>query len=427
MQTLNILLLNKSDAGGGAAIACRRLLESLQKNSVHATMLVQQKTTSNAHILSTTHTRVKEFYNLLLFLAERAWFLLYEKSADVRFAFSLANTGETISKDLIEETDILHLHWINQGFISFNGLHTLFSSNKPIMWTLHDMWPFTGGCHYVGSCTKYRTECNFCPFLRWPSSSDLSQKIFHKKKRLYSSLNPLRTVFVTCSRWLETIARRSALLQHFQITTIPNPIDTSLYHPVEKATARCTLGLPLDKKLILFGAGNIYDPRKGLQHLIKALNILRRELGDNASALEVIFFGKAKHPLNHTIPFKSYSLGVISDEATLINLYNSCDVFVLPSTEDNLPNTVMESLACGTPVVAFNIGGLPELIDHMENGYLAQPFSPEDLAHGLKVLLTTPSYGTFSHRARQKVITTFSMDVVAKQYLTLYEHLCTAL
>lgn len=421
---MNAVLINKTDSIGGAAIACRRLYEALKTHSLSPTLLVQHRGTQCSNIATTTNSQLKEYYNLLLFLIERLTFLPYEKSPDVRFAFSIANTGENIARHpLITKADLLHLHWVNQGFLSMKGLEALFLLKKPMVWTLHDMWTFTGGCHYAGDCRRFQSECNFCPFLRFPSARDLSNKIFKRKKKLFAKLNPQRTAFVTCSHWLQTVAESSALLHGFRILTIPNPIDTTLFHPSNKAEARRSFGLPPDKKLILFGAGNIYDKRKGLNHLLEALRILRSMLDEQASSLEIVIFGKAKQPIEPLIPFQTHSLGIITDETILAQLYASCDVFVLPSTEDNLPNTIMESLSCGTPAVAFKIGGIPEIIEHGVNGYLATPFSASDLAHGIHSVLFSSSYTALSQHARQKVVHTYTMEAIAQRYIALYEEL----
>jgi glycosyltransferase involved in cell wall biosynthesis len=421
---MKITLINTSDTIGGAAVACSRLLKALQQNGISATLLVQEKKGTDRGVISTTNSRIKHYCNFTRFAWELLTFALQEKSRDVRFSFSIANTGEDISKhSILLDSDVLHMHWINKGFLSLHSLEQLFRINKPIVWTLHDMWIFTGGCHYAGECRNYETECHNCPFLKKPAVRDISHRIFQEKLRLFESINPNAITFVTCSQWLAEVARKSRLLKGFNITSIPNPIDTMAFHPIDKVTARSKIGLPLEKKLILFGAGNILDKRKGIQYLSESLKILYGQHRELAEHVELVVFGKSKQPIQSLFSFRTHNLGVVKGEELLANLYSSCDVFVLPSMEDNLPNTVMESLACGTPVVAFRIGGIPEMIDHRVNGYLAEPFSAADFANGVFSLLSTSSSPIVAQNARGKVESTYTMDVIAQRYINLYKSL----
>jgi glycosyltransferase involved in cell wall biosynthesis len=339
----------------------------------------------------------------------------------VRFAFSLANTGEDISNQpVVQDADILHLHWINQGFLSLDSLRKLFQLNKPVVWTLHDMWTFTGGCHYAGSCLNYEQECHHCPFLKRPSAHDLAYQLFQRKLRLYKQIYPQKIVFVTCSQWLADKAKISRLLQNFPIVSIPNAIDPKSFYPLDKTQARNKIGLPLDKKLILFGAGNIFDKRKGIEYLRKALDLIVRQHPELAEQIELVIFGKSKQPVENLFPFKIHNLGILRTEDSLLNLYNSCDVFALPSLEDNLPNTVMESMACGVPVVAFRTGGIPEMIDHLKNGFLAEYLSSSSLAEGIRFILTSELTKEMQIHAREKIEKEYSPAAIAERYRNIY-------
>ena len=421
---MNVLLLNTSDQSGGAAVACRRLLKALRKNNISAQLLVQEQTSIDPTILSTTHSRIKQFVNVYRFVWERFLFFLHESSRNVRFAFSLANTGEDISSHPeVRQADILHLHWINRGFLSLHSIEKLFCMNKPIVWTLHDMWLFTGGCHYAGECTRYEKECHHCPFLKSPAAHDLSNKVFQAKLKLFRFADKNKITIVTCSRWLSDAARKSRLLNGFNIVSIPNPIDNTIYYPQERSAARTLLGLPLDKKLLLFGAGNISDKRKGLQYLVVAFQIIKQKNPEWVERIELVLFGKSNQATENVFPFPVHGLGVLTNEHRIASLYNACDLFALPSLEDNLPNTVMESLACGTPVVAFRTGGIPEMVEHLHNGFLADYRSAESMAEGIVTLLSSPEQSELRRNARAKVERDYAPKIVADQYRAVYANL----
>jgi glycosyltransferase involved in cell wall biosynthesis len=416
---MKVVLINSSDKSGGAAVACTRLLHALHANGVQVSMLVKDKATNNELIESTTTTKFKKIINFYRFAFERLIFFFYERSKEVRFAFSIANTGEDISKHhLVKEADIIHLHWFNQGYLSIKDIHKLLALNKPMVWTLHDMWPFTGGCHYAGDCNAYQRTCNHCPYLKKPGIHDLSAKIFFLKQTLYQKQN---ITFVGCSEWMAETARKSELIQKFEIKSIPNPIDTKIYKSINQIEVRNRLHLPENKLLILFGAANIFDKRKGFDYLIKALRILIEEQPETKNSIELILFGKAQQ--NIDLAYKIHQMPYINAEEEIVLLYNAADLFVLPSLEDNLPNTVMESLACGTPVVAFSIGGLPEMIEHGKNGYLAQYRSSRDLANGIKWVINHKDRKSIKDYSVLKVLNNYSFNRISSCYTQLYNEI----
>ncbi len=410
---MKILIINKSDTVGGAAIAARRLKDALQASNHSVKMLVQEKLTNDESIYSTTNGKFKKYYNFCLFILERLYFLLFEKSKAIRFAFSPAIAGEDISKHpLVKEADVIHVHWFNQGFLSLKGLNKLLKLNKKIVWTLHDMWAFTGGCHYAGDCQNYESNCGNCKFLKNPGQNDLSSKILKRKQQVLANKN---LQIVTCSNWLANKAKNSYLLKNADVTAIPNPIDTSTFKPIDKITLRNQLQLPDNKKLILFGAANVMDERKGLRSLVEALKKLKEENIELANESEILLFGKSNEEFLKQLPLKVNNLGVIRGEQNVAKVYAAADVFVLPSLEDNLPNTVMESLACGTPVVAFKIGGIPEMIAHKVNGYLSDYKYIGSLLDGLNFVLTNDlSQGT------KQFNPAFLQKHVAQKYYEVY-------
>jgi glycosyltransferase involved in cell wall biosynthesis len=417
---MKVTLINTSDSGGGAAAAGYRLFKALRTNGVDARLLVQHRSCADEQVRAVVNTRTDKLRAKVNFFAERLPFIAYERDPSVRFAFSTANTGVSIAGDpFVKDADILHLHWTNGGFLSIRNLRELFSLGKPIVWTLHDMWAFTGGCHYSEGCERFSDHCGNCPFLKKPYPDDLSGSGWLRKQELYQLADKL--VIVTCSNWLKETAKRSSLLAPFRIEAIPNPIDTELYAPGNKAASRSKWKIGTEEKVILFGAANITHKRKGIAYLAAALNKLKENYPDTGN-LRVIIFGKNTGFDIAGIPFRTTALPLIRSRLELVELYTAADVFVQPSLEDNLPNMVMESLACGTPVAAFHTGGLPDLIDHKVNGYLAELRSADDLAAGIYWLLGA---GSAALPARNKVLENFNGANIAGAYGKIYNDLLT--
>lgn len=416
---IKVTLINTADKGGGAAVACTRLLNALL-GKVKVKMLVQYKESNYTAIVSILKNSLDILIAKANFLYERLPFIaFYEKSKAVRFAFSTANAGINISKNnTITQANLLHIHWVNQGFLSIKNLKQLLILNKPIVFTLHDMWAFTGGCHYAGECINFVENCGNCKFLKVPSNNDISKNGWLAKQNLYQQNSKL--VFVACSNWMAEMAQKSSLLQDFEILTIPNPINTALYKPLNKTEIREKWGFNAEAKVVLFGAANINDKRKGIAYLIGALQILKTQYPK--LNLQIVLFGKNNLLDTTQLPFDTKSLSIITSEKDLVEIYNLADVFVLPSLEDNLPNMVMEALACGVPVVAFNQGGIPEMVNHKQNGYVAKYESIEDFAEGINWVLNNKNVDLKAN-ARQKVIDNYSEDLIAQKYTAVYQSL----
>ena len=422
---MKITILSTFDNFGGAAIAASRLNKALNNNGLLSNMLVQDKKRNLPNVESIAQNWFQKKLALLRFALDRYQFAFYEKNKDVRFIFSQAKIGIDISNHpLIQKSDIIHLHWINFGFLSLNSLEKLFKINKPVVWTLHDMWVFTGGCHYSRECTNYERNCGNCvQFLKNSSENDLSHQVWERKKEIFSKAN---VTIVTCSEWLAQKARESSLLKDKTIVSIPNPIDTDVFRPIEKSVAREYFKLLPDKKYILFGAVKISDARKGFAYFAEAISIINQQLIINnidSDNIEVLIFGQAQAADFEGLPFKVNILGKLSDSETIATAYSAASVFVSPSIEDNLPNTIMESMACGTPVVGFEVGGIPEMIDHEKSGYLAKYKSSEDLAKGIYWILFNADYQLLANNSRQKVLDNYSEKVVAEKYKKVYQSL----
>ena len=413
---MRVLIINTSDRMGGAAIAAYRLMDALKNNGIKAKMLVRDKRSDQISVVELK----KSWWKVWQFIWERIiiWKENHFKKHNL-FAVDIANTGTDVTTlPEFQQADVIHLHWINQGMLSLNDIHKIILTGKPIVWTMHDMWPCTGICHHARDCNKYHDECNSCPYIyNGGRKNDLSNKVFLNKKALYK-LAPI--TFVTCSKWLKEQASFSALLTGQQIIDIPNPINTNLFKPRNKIESRTKCKLPIDKKLILFGSIKITDKRKGIDYFIESCKLLVEKYPEVKDEWGIVVYGKHSDQLISLLPFKVYALNYISSEKELVDVYNSVDIFVTPSLEENLPNTIMEAMACGTPCVGFHIGGIPEMIDHLHNGYVAEYKSAEDFANGIHWALTEGDYNTLSEEAYRKVVASYSEGAVAKRYIDIY-------
>ncbi len=415
---MRIILINTSEQIGGAAVAARRLMEALRNNGVKAKLLVRDKQSDRISVVALKHN----WYLVWKFIWERIviWRANHYKRHAL-FAVDIANTGTDItSLPEFRQADVIHLHWINQGMLSLKNIEKILASGKPVVWTMHDMWPSTGICHYAGSCTLYERGCHNCPFIYNSRKKDLSYRIYQKKQALYGRYN---IHFVTCSLWLQGLAKKSGLLCGQPVTSIPNPINTNLFKPHDKAQAREKCHLPQDCKLILFGSVKITDKRKGIDYLVTSCKLLAEQHPGLKETLGVVAFGNQSKQLENLLPLKVYALPYVMDEHQLIDIYNAVDIYVTPSLEDNLPNTIMEAMACGIPCVGFHVGGIPEMIDHLHNGYVARYKSAEDFANGIYWILTEPDYANLSEQAWRKVAGHYSESVVARRYTALYNQI----
>lgn len=320
-----------------------------------------------------------------------------------------------LSNGACRSADLIHLHWIGGGFIACHSLPRL---KKPLVWTLHDAWPFTGGCHFFGSCLGYTRSCGRCPQLGSMRSWDLSRLTRSWKGRSWKSLD---LCLVSPSNWLAQRAASSSLFSDTRIEVIPLGLDLSLFKPIEQSFARTALNLPLDKRIVVMGAvGSTVDPRKGFHHLVQATRLMASQ--GWAKDTEVVVFGSSQPPSQPDSGVRTTFLGVLRDELSLSLAYSAADVFVAPSLQENFCQTVLEAMACGTPAVAFRVGGMPDLIEHQRTGYLARAFEVNDLAKGLCwVMEDRMRQKALAIRSRQTVEANFSLQKAADRYKALYE------
>ena len=412
---MRVLIVNTSERTGGAAVAANRLMKALNNHGIKAKMLVRDKETDSLTVSALPRSPWLRWN----FLWERlVIFVRCHFSRKHLFEIDLANTGTDITRlREFQEADIIHLHWINQGMLSLNSIRKILRSGKPVVWTMHDIWPATAICHVTLGCRHFTTRCYGCRLLGKGDGDDLSTTVWQRKRRM---LNDENIFFVACSRWLESEAKASALLKGHKITSIPNPIDTHIYNRCHKKEARERLGLPQDRRLILFSSQRVTTPLKGMDYLIEACQLLG-DLTKSQTPYEVVILGGHAEEVVEQLPLKAHPLGYVNEEQRIVDVYNAADVFVLPSLSENLPNTIMEAMACGLPCVGFKVGGIPEEIDHKQNGYVANYRSAEDLARGIQWILNEADYESLSRNAIQKVVRNYSQQSVALRYAEVYQ------
>ena len=412
--TMRVLIINTSERVGGAAIAANRLMKALKKNGVKVKMLVRDKQTDHLTVFSVGHNWTQP----IKFVWERLCiFMANNFNRKNLFQVDIANTGTDITQHTeFQRADIIHLHWVNQGFLSLANINKILHTGKPVVITLHDQWYFTGICHYSGNCQKYQELCHHCELMKGNLLGDLAKQVFLKKEKIYSDA---KLTFVGCSQWMANLAKTSKLTQGHRVVSIPNAIDTDLFCPQDKKQARLAFKLPTDKRLLLFGCQRITDERKGFHYLVEALQLLKQQQPHLAKGTEIVVVGGETDSIRHKVPFNIFPIRYVSDPQKMVQLYNAVDLYVTPSLQDNLPNTIMESMACGTPCVGFNVGGIPEMIDHKENGYVATYKDAQDFANGILWTLAADQ-GVLSRQARNKVMTTYSEDAVAFKYKDVY-------
>lgn len=324
--------------------------------------------------------------------------------------FSYPFLGTDISQHrVIKEADIIYIHWVQKGFLNISGYRKIAETGKPVIIFMHDMWSITGGCHHSFTCEKYKAKCYDCQFFPGHKKNDLSAKGFRKKMKLYSGFSNL--YFVSPSKWLKECAESSSLTRNREIFLIPNLLDRKIFRPVDKKVARVLLNIDNGNSVIAFGALAIDSPYKGWEYLKNALDKLSGTYRE--TTISVLIFGKCNvEVIRKNIPFDTVFTGYLKDEYSAALVYNAADVFVTPSLADNLPTTVLESLSCGTPVVGFRTGGIPDMIEHKINGYLAEYRNSDDLAEGIKYCLSNNIRGKISAEFENENIISRHMNLV---------------
>lgn len=402
---MKILHLSAFESKGGAALGAYQLHEQLLFQNIDSIMLVGKRQSSKASVVC-ANKWISAVWFKIAYVLETLYLQNIEKVKPINFSTGLFEMPGLQHKINKIDPDIIHLHWVNAGYFSINQLNRI---EKPIVWTLRDMWPLTGGCHYVGSCNKYKNGCDECPVLNG-RKCDISFKGHVTKRNIYKDSE---LTFVAISQWLEKCAREALVAKGKPIKTILNGVNTDLFCPSNRTKARKTLGLNNPKYIVGFGAVNsTKDERKGYDLFLQAfLNVLMTH------EIKGIVFGHVANN-NFTQINNIQYFGHISTADQLKYIYNATDVMVVPSREEAFGKIAAEALACGTPVVAFKVGGLSDIIDHLDNGYLAQPHDTRDLAEGIRWALANSR--ELREKARTKATRDLSLQRCAKQYAELY-------
>ncbi|AFY57858.1 glycosyltransferase [Rivularia sp. PCC 7116] len=414
---MKVLHLSTHDISGGAARATYRLHRGLQEIGLDSQMLVQEKSSSDKTVIA-PKIRLSQGIAKTKLTFETLPLKFYRQRSKGTF-FSQWLPDRVVSQVANIKPDIINLHWISGAFLQIESIAKF---KQPLVWTLHDMWVFTGGCHVARDCQRYTQSCGACPQLNSTNNWDLSRWVHKRKTRAWQSLtNSNRLTLVAPSNWIAECAKSSSLFKNSGVEVIPHGLNTQKYRPIKQTIAREILGLPQNKRLILFGAIEATSDRnKGFHLLQPALQQLSQSgWNDNT---EVVIFGASQPENPPELGFKTHYLGHLYDDSSLATVYSAADVMLVPSLQESFGQTASESLACGTPVVAFNATGLKDIVSHQECGYLAQPYNIDDFARGITwVLEDTQRHEKLSFYAREKAEREFTLELQAKRYSTLFE------
>ena len=410
---MKVVHLSHSDLSGGAAIAAYRIHKALRSQAIDSTMAVNNATSGDWTVQRPKTALAKQMAYIRFYLSLLSAQGLQTTEPGIHSTALVSSTWPQRLR--ATGADIINLHWVNGEMMSIADIGQL---PQPVVWTLHDMWAFCGAEHYTNDI-RWREGYWRHNRPSYEGGFDLNRWTWHRKRKHWRK--PFQ--IVTPSQWLADCVSKSALMGDWPVTVIPYPIDTDIWQPVDKGLARQLLGLPQDVPLLLFGAsGGTSDPRKGFDLLTAALDHLRGEI----DGLELAVFGQGepKQPMN--LGFPVHYMGRPQDPLSLRVLYSAADAMVIPSRQDNLPNTGLEAHACGTPVIAFKVGGLPDIVDHFKTGYLATPFDTEDLARGVQWVLGDGNLRkALSRSACERALKLWSPQVISNLYYRLYETLLT--
>lgn len=405
---ITVLHLIAGDLNGGAARGAYWLHRGLCELGVNSIIINDgPRRIDDERIISVANTPLKILVLKGMSFLMRMPLLFYRKRNKIIFSTGFDGIDFT-RLPAYQEADIVHLHWIN-GLVPMRVLKKI---KKPVVWTLRDMWPLTGGCHYAMECIGYEKGCGKCPQLGSNSHFDLSSYISWYKRRCL----PNKLELVGISRWLSEVARRSATFKGRQVHDISNCVDVNEFSPVDKGTARSVLGLPADKKIVAIGAQAIDDFYKGFDAFVDAISDVKRD------DIHLVIFGRVRHEILDGISCPYTMFGFLSDSISLKLVYSAADVFVAPSRMDAFGKTLVESMACGTPVVCFDATGPADIVEHMVTGYKAKPFETADLAQGIEMVLAADGVN-MPKAARLRAEKMFDIRMVAKKYICLYENL----
>jgi glycosyltransferase involved in cell wall biosynthesis/polysaccharide pyruvyl transferase WcaK-like protein/tetratricopeptide (TPR) repeat protein/SAM-dependent methyltransferase/sulfatase maturation enzyme AslB (radical SAM superfamily) len=413
-----VVQVSTSDVQGGAAKAAYSLYRALKSQGVQGSFLVHSQLTRDSTVVecalqSSQPTAPDIFYAEAIHAA-----LLKTGPADSYFSWPILGCDISVNSAVLR-ADVLHLHWISH-FQSLQSLEALARTGKPLVFTLHDQWLMTGGCHYSQGCEQYRSDCAACP-LCTAEGQLLTQRVFRRKLEFVRTYKP---TIVCPSRWMAERAKESAILRDCRIEVVPNCVELKEFKPLPKAEARHRLGAPVGGFYILFGASDCGDHRKGFDLLARALSLGLSD-GEFAAAVgdgkvRLVCFGSL-HPAVAESGFPVVVLGKLTNAEQLSVAYSCADLSVIPSRADNLPNTILESFSCGTPVIGANVGGIPELVLDGKTGLLFEPGNVVDLSTRiLNAFKDQNNFAKLGAMCRQLVLHEYAPAIQAKRLSEIY-------
>ncbi|MCG2630709.1 glycosyltransferase [Bradyrhizobium sp. WYCCWR 13023] len=415
VDRLCVVHVAQSDSEGGANKAAFRLHSNLQKAGFKSIFHCGRRHLNDPSIVPAHSLGVGDFVSDIVAYFNARSLKQYQDRKGTPFSPMRISYGRLDSR-LLSRADVVCLHWVAGGFLNAPQLQAV---KGPLVWRLSDIWPFSGGCHYPGNCTKFEGICGSCPQLGSASDDDLSRSGMRLREVGYRNLD---LTVVAPSRWIADLARRSHLFGRLRIEHIPTGVDLEVFRPEDRVAARARLNLPAEGHIIAFGAlGATSDPRKGYAQLRAALEKLAAS-SDHQCTL-VTFGGNEIRRREQIARFPVCHLGRIDGQNALANVYSAADILAAPFLEDNLPNVVLESIACGTPVAAFAAGGIPDAVEHEINGHLSPIGDTDGLAQGIAFLLDRAGDGQMRRAAQARANDQFDIRTCARRYGSLFEEI----
>lgn len=417
---MKVLHINTYEGNGGAGRACLRLNDALKAKGIDSKVMTYFKfkeSTVTTVFSSSNFQKVRAVINIL---AER--YLSKAVTKAIKVPFSLQWFGSSVvNHPLVQDADVIHLHWINHGFLSPGFIGELAALNKPVVWTFHDSNPLTGGCHVRYTCQGYLHECGHCPVLKMPGQNDFSHTTWKAKEKAYAKLG---FHVISPSSWMDKCVKEASLTKSHSGSVISNALDTDLFKPGDKTASRMALGVSLHAKIILAGFMPSTDDRhKGLKELQETIQHLCSDADMDKEQLMLLFYGSNGEGVTLDIPIPYKFAGKIENDDLLVELYNAADVFLFPSIEESMGYTALESLSCGTPVAGFRTSGVTDVVVHKENGYLAELYDTKELSEGIKWILNEADRQKLTSHARSWAVSQFDLRVIAAQHIALYNGL----
>ncbi|WP_165922853.1 glycosyltransferase [Anseongella ginsenosidimutans] len=420
---MRIVHVNAYDGNGGAGRAMMRLHHALKHTGAQSDALCMYQFDPHSDVTPIYRNWWGKLRSIATIFGER--YLGKALAPSRGIPFSLQKMGLPVHRHpLVLNADIIHLHWVNHGMLAPRQMKKLLELGKPLVWSLHDCNPFTGGCHVRYDCRRYEISCGTCPALNSRSSNDWSHRTWNAKAKAYGRG---RITWVAPSSWMGESVRKASLARGNEVAVIGNALETNVFHPGDRHSARQQLGISQDAFVLLAGhMPSSTDRHKGGAELIQAIRRFRELPGVDHAKILLVFFGGKDRDEADSWPYPAHFAGKIGQEEKLAGYYQAADVFLFPSLQESMGYTALESLACGTPVVAFRTSGVTDVVLHEENGYLATLGDTDQFAEGISWIYHHPSRGELASRGVAHATGHFESGLIAEKHLALYKRLLKA-